>query len=181
MRGIVLKDSIELFGLKSGFSLWFNWSFKDPIEMWYWLNISHKPYCLYRGYSCDKEDCEYEHLLTKQEILDHWDEITKESEIVEVGENGMCNSCEEEEATTIIDDPNFDSLKKWNVCVTCSKIIPEQQKLSLGVMLSERGYEKDIVNELIEEASQKIDDLAYESDKEVTTFYIEPNYEEESK
>ncbi len=169
MRGIILKDSIELFGFKSGFSHWFNWSFTDPIKMWYWLHISHKPYCLYRGYSCDKENCNYEHLLTKEEILDHWEESKKESKIIEVGENGMCIACGEEKATTIIDDPNFDSLKKWKVCVTCSKIIPEQHKLSFGAILSEKEHGKEIGNQMMGEASQKINDLAYESNKEVTS------------
>ncbi len=79
MKGIILKDTIKLFGFKDGFSFWFRWSIIDPIKLFIWLNITHKPYCTYHGFNCNKKDCKHQHLLTKKDILSKWEENEKES------------------------------------------------------------------------------------------------------
>ena len=71
MRGIVLIDSIRLFGFRDGFSFWFRWSFIDPIQMFVWLNITHKPYCTYHGYA-EREGCIHKKLTSKKNILKEW-------------------------------------------------------------------------------------------------------------
>jgi len=98
MRGIKLKQSIELFGFKEGFKFWFKWSFIEPVEMWYWLNISHKPYCTYYGFYCKKENCPHKHLTKKRDIKNNWEESKKEMDRVEVGENGLCVYCGKEKS-----------------------------------------------------------------------------------
>lgn len=70
MNGVDLKTSIKLFGFKDGFSFWFKWSFSDPIKEWWWLNITHKPYCIEHGFFLPcSEECTAKKLHTKKEIL----------------------------------------------------------------------------------------------------------------
>lgn len=130
MRGIILKESIEQFGFKEGFSFWFRWSFKDPIQMFIWLNITHKPYCTYSGFHCNKENCPHKHLLTKKEIKKHWEEAHKEMEKVESGKNGECVYCGDKKGTIKIPNPNMSELNQWLVCKTCKEVIEIQQELS---------------------------------------------------
>lgn len=73
MNGVGLKASITLFGFKDGFSFWFRWSIIDPVKEWWWLNITHKPYCLEHGFfeKCP-ESCIAEKLYKKEDISKHW-------------------------------------------------------------------------------------------------------------
>ena len=129
MKGIILRDSVRLFGFKEGFGFWFRWVFVDTIKMWIWLNITKKPYCTYSGFHCKKENCPHKHLLTKKEILKHWEDSHKEMERVETGDNGKCAYCNEEEGTIEIQSPKFDELNQWLVCENCKEILEIQQEL----------------------------------------------------
>ena len=77
MKGIVLKDSIELFGLKNGFSFWFRWSFTDEIKMWI-HDIQKKGYCSQHGYFCPK-NCTKRKIFSKKYkeriIREEWKEL----------------------------------------------------------------------------------------------------------
>lgn len=153
MRGIILKDSIEQFGFKNGFSFWFRWSFSDHIKEFIWLNITHKPYCLYSGWHCDKENCQHKHLTKKKDILAEWEKDKKESEIIVCGPNGECAYCGEEKGTELIDDPNFDSLQQWKVCKTCKEVINLQREISMLSILK--------THKLSEEKDKEIDDKLF--------------------
>jgi hypothetical protein len=92
MNGISLKDSIQQFGFKTGFGFWFRWSFRDPVQQWWWLNISHRPYCPEHGWYCDDIrgsgstywfkplPCKSEKIYNKEDILAHWEKMHKELE-----------------------------------------------------------------------------------------------------
>jgi len=159
MRGISLSMSMRMFGFKDGFTFWFKWSIRDPIQLFYWLNISHKPYCTECGFSCGTfGKCNGKKLYSKKEILEHWNKIENEMKKVEVGPNDMCVYCGEFRATQAIQNPNG-GLGKWKVCVTCKNIIEEQQKLVLGMMLRDRAKsetERELAEKMIKEANERI-------------------------
>ena len=77
MRGIILIDAIKLFGFKEAIGFWFKWSFIDPVEMFLWRNVIHKPWCEQHGYHCPK-NCEYPKHTSKKEILKAWKEMEDE-------------------------------------------------------------------------------------------------------
>ena len=130
MRGIILKDAIKNFGFKDGFGFWFRWSFVHPLQQFIWFNITHKSYCLYYGFHCERKNCPHKHLKTKEEILKHWEEGHKEMERIEEGKDGTCVYCGEEPGTILIPNPNFDAINRWKVCQTCKEIIKIQQELA---------------------------------------------------
>ncbi len=130
MRGIQLKRVVKLFGFKEGFSFWFKWSFINPIQMFVWLNITHKEYCTYAGFHCNKENCLHKHLFTKKEIIQNWKETCEKMEKVDVGKDGLCINCEEEKGTIEIPNPNGLELGYWKICEICEEIISIQQELS---------------------------------------------------
>lgn len=142
MRGIILKDSIKLFGFKTGFSFWFRWSFVDPLEHFIWLNITHKPYCLYAGWHCNNENCNHKHLTTKKEILKEFEKHEKESKTIRAGPKGECVYCGEESGTEIIDDPNWDTIERWKVCKICKEIIEIQQETDMLRLLPTKEAEE---------------------------------------
>ncbi len=152
MRGIKLKEVVEMFGFKDGFSFWFKWSFKNPIEMWIWLNITHKPYCLYSGFHCKEENCIHEHLLTKKEIKKHWEGTHKEMERVESEKNGECVYCGDEKGTIKIPNPNTSEINQWLVCENCKEIIGLQKELSFPFTPVKR--QQEINNRLLEISKQ---------------------------
>jgi len=78
MRGIILWDSIKMFGIRYGIPFWFRWSFIEPIHMFVWLNITHKPWCPYHGFHCD--GCKRKKLTKKSEIQARWKKILKEED-----------------------------------------------------------------------------------------------------
>ena len=78
MRGIDLKMCVEQFGWKDGFSFWFRWGFINPVQMFVWLNITHKPYCTYCGYHC-REGCDKPKLTKKSEIVALWKKFEEEN------------------------------------------------------------------------------------------------------
>lgn len=157
MRGIDLKDCIELFGVKTGFLHWFEWSFKHPIQMFWWLNISHKPYCTYSGFHCKKENCQHEHLTTKKQIKARWKEHEDESKIVVGSDDGICAYCGKNKGTLEIDDPNWDTLKRWLVCESCDEVIKLQREISFPLTKIERQHEiNDRLLEISKETGQPI-------------------------
>jgi len=129
MNGIQLKLTMKMFGFKEGFSFWFRWSFINPLEQFFWLN-THKPYCLYSGWHCRKENCGHKHLLTKKEIKKHWKEMHEEMEKVECGEKGECTYCGDKKGTIKIPNPNMSEINQWLVCETCKEVIDLQQELN---------------------------------------------------
>ncbi len=148
MRGVQLKLVRKLFGFKDGFNFWFRWSFVDPVKMFCWLNITHKEYCTYRGFHCNKENCSHKHLFTKKEILQHWKDTLKEMEKVDVGENGMCIYCEAEEGTFEIPNPNGE-LGYWKVCENCKEVIEIQQELVFASMGDNPKRAEELNNRLL--------------------------------
>jgi len=175
MRGIILKDSIKLFGFKDGFSFWFEWSFISPIEMFIWLNITHKPYCTYSGFHCHKENCEHKHLFTKKDILKHWKKYEEESKVIHEGKNGMCTYCGEEKGTKLIDDPNWDTLERWKVCKTCERLINHQRDFSFGkILTTDKDFNRrNLGLEISKKADKEIKKIEEETGKK--TFVAELN------
>ena len=179
MRGIILIDSIKLFGFRDGFGLWFRWSFVHPIQHFIWLNITHKEYCLYSGWHCDKEDCGYKHLTTKKEILLEFEKHKKESETILSGPNGECNYCSEEPGTEVIDNPNLDTLESWKVCKTCKEVIEIQHELAMLTLLpAEKNKDRifTLNNRLLEiekQTGKKIYSATFIRDKSGGYFKIE--------
>jgi len=59
MNGIVLWDSMKLFGIRDGFSFWFRWSFINPIDIFIRKNIFGLKRCEQHGWlGCNLIDCE---------------------------------------------------------------------------------------------------------------------------
>ena len=76
----------------------------------------------------------------------------------------LCDFCGEEKAQVKINNPNFDDkIPIWDVCITCSKIIPAMQGYSLGEILSRVSGDKSLMNE----KEKEIKEFARESGKEV--------------
>lgn len=71
----------------------------------------------------------------------------------------MCVFCGEEKGQVEIMSPNMDEDNVWNVCIPCSKIIPQMQGYSMGEMIGDKL--------LSETCKNKIEEIAYEADKEV--------------
>jgi len=69
MRGIELKMSMKLFGIKDGVKFWFRWSFIDPIEMFVWTNLTKHPVCEYHGYHCPIEGCSHKKVYSRKEKI----------------------------------------------------------------------------------------------------------------
>jgi hypothetical protein len=175
MRGIILKDSIEQFGFKDGFSFWFRWSFKDPVETFIWLNITHKPYCLYSGWYCKDKNCSHKHLTKKKEILNNWKEMKKESEIIICGPNGECASCGEEPGTELIENPNWDTLEQWKVCKTCKEFIGLQRDITLLSILPKSKSEdknKEIQDNIFN-LNNRLLEIKKQTGKKISTIGIE--------
>ena len=90
----------------------------------------------------------------------------------------MCCCCDEEKATQRIFNPNWDEQEKelfWYVCMTCKKLIEQQQKQSFGMILGERNnpIAKKMSKKIVNEANKEIQKLSYESGKEVFSAVIE--------
>lgn len=130
MRGIELKDSMQLMGALDGFIFWFKWSFRDPVQMWIWLNVTHKEYCTYSGFHCHKENCEYKHLSAKKDILANWAESNAEMNKIEKGKNGECAYCGKNPGEVLIQSPNMSELSQWLVCKSCKETIKLQTELT---------------------------------------------------
>jgi len=82
MRGINLKDSIRLFGFRDAIGFWFRWSFVDPLQMFVWLNITHKPYCTKHGFFCE-DGCNAKKITGKKNIIEHWNKIELEEKVMQ--------------------------------------------------------------------------------------------------
>ena len=158
MHGVILKDTIQTFGLVDGFKFWFGWSIKDPIKEFMYLNITHKPYCLNCGWHCNG-NCNKKKLLSKKEILNHFDEMRIEAETIEKGNNDMCVYCGEEKGTEIMDNPNIDKLSRWLICKDCKEVIKNQQDFTLGSLIGN--------NKLIEQSQDKLKEISERTKKPI--------------
>lgn len=87
-------------------------------------------------------------------------------------EEKQCVYCGEEKAQVKIMSPNMGDEEDWDVCITCKKIIAQQQKLTLGAIMSERELGRDFGEKLMKEAQKEIHKLSYESGKEVISIGI---------
>ena len=94
----------------------------------------------------------------------------------EIPKGKLCDYCGEENAQVSIINPNgIDSDEiRWDVCITCKKVIRQQQNLSFGAILEhhankigENGIGLEYAKNLQKTAKQKIKELAHESGKEV--------------
>lgn len=101
---------------------------------------------------------------------------SKKEEQVEISK--MCCYCNEEEATQRIFNPNGDEKELyWYICVTCKKIIEQQQKQSFGLIVQD--FEKrnklntGFPERMVKESSEEIAKLSYESGKEVFGIMVE--------
>ncbi len=134
MKGIILKDSIELFGFKEGFKFWFKWNISDPLKIFYWKYIIARPLCTEHGYFMCKPDCQYKKIIGRKNIINFEKErhkqIEKESKTIIVGKKGECAYCGEEKGTELIDDPNWDTIERWKVCENCKEVLEIQQELT---------------------------------------------------
>jgi len=170
----LLKTGIELFGLKGGIKQWLDWEVIWPVQKFVWLNITHKPYCTYHGYmNCGKE-CEYPKLTKKEDILNRWKENEKEAEKIIQGPNGECAYCGEFKGRELIPDPNG-SLARWNICVTCKKIIDAQQKFTMAHIMYEKETDerlKEFWRKELIKAQEEIDFLSAESFTPTFSFII---------
>lgn len=80
--------------------------------------------------------------------------------------NKDCDYCGEEKAQVKIPNPNVsDDWTEWNVCITCKKIIREQQKMSVGLIMGDENFAN--------QAKEKISELSRESGKETMSVKIE--------
>lgn len=173
MSWAFLKTSIELFGIIDGLKQWFEWYIKWPIQKFIWLNIVHKPYCTFCGWGCH-EGCKHPKLTRKEDILKHWEKQNKESEKIIQGSNGECAYCGKFKGRELIPDPNG-SLARWNVCVTCKKIIKAQQKLSFAMIMLEKETDerlKEFWKKELEKAEEEINFLSEESFMPTFSFII---------
>lgn len=165
MRLAFLKTSIKLFGLVGGFKQWYTWEIKWPVQKFIWLNITHRSYCTYHGYHCESfsnGECKYPKLTKKQDIIEHWRKDEEESRKIIQGPNGECAYCGEFPGRKLIPDPNM-GLARWNVCITCDKVITAQHKLSFGILLMDHDHSKEYGRRVAEEAQKEIDFLSAES------------------
>lgn len=172
MKGIDLKQTIKTFGFKEGFSFWLKWSFIDPIKIFYWKYIIGKPLCTYHGYFFCKTDCEHKKIYGRRNILKYSKELEKkvilESNTIRKGENGLCIYCGKEKGTELIDDPNWDTLEKWQVCETCKKGIEEQRGLSFGRILTiNKNFDvRNLGLEIMKKSQKELDKISKETGKE---------------
>lgn len=150
MKGIILKESIKLFGFKAGFSFWFRWFINDSIKMWIWMNITHRPYCTYSGFFCKDKNCKHTHLLTKKQIKEHWKKIGEEASILEQGPNGECAYCGENKGEIQIFNPNPDKINNWLVCGICKEVIELQQNLVMCQLIGDTKSILEINDKLLE-------------------------------
>lgn len=113
---------------------------KEGISVW-------KPQC-----DDNKELC----LLTKKKMDEERNDNRTEKEMKDVD----CVYCSEFKGQKFIPNPNGMG-ERWWICLTCEKVIKEQQKLSFGVVMSE--HNKELGEKIVKEAQKKIDELEYES------------------
>ena len=163
MHGIILKDSMKQFGVKDGFNLWFGWSFVYPLRDFIYTYVTKHPLCLEHGFywKCP-EDCKSIKLTKRRDKIKYQKERKKQIDIeantIICGPNGECAYCGKEPGTEEIDDPNWDTIKRWKVCKTCKEIIDLQHDLHFYAlpMIADRHPEKcQEINDMLSDISQK--------------------------
>lgn len=171
MNGIYLKDCIENFGFKIGIAFWVRWSIIDPLKLFYWKYIIAKPFCKYHGYLMCNSECNYPKITGRKNIIEYEkarkNQIEEESKIIIGSKDGICAYCGQEKGTEIIDDPNWDTLKRWLVCKTCEKIIELQRELSFCMMTGDSKRTEEINRELM--------DISIRTKKEINNIEIDLN------
>lgn len=171
-----IKDSIQLFGFKSGFKFWFKWSISDPIKIFYWKYIVAKPLCTNCGYFLCNPNCKAKKITGRKNIIRYEKERHKqieiEAKIVRGSEDGICFYCGKEKGTEEIDDPNWDTLEKWLVCKNCKEIIENQRRLSFGSILTGKTFGKEIGEKMMMEANDALYNISQKIGKPITNISI---------
>jgi hypothetical protein len=170
MKMISIKYFIESLGLIDGIKYWFDWNFIYPLKVFIWLNITHKSYCLNSGWFCKNENCTNKHLLTKKEILAHWNDIDKESKKIICGENDECAYCGIDKGEILIENPNLNSLSRWKVCKECKEIIEIQKELAFLCLIKNKN--KDL-QEKIFMLNNRLLEIKKISKKDIETINLE--------
>ena len=88
----------------------------------------------------------------------------------------LCEYCGEEKGQIEIPNPNSNSIDFWKVCITCKKVIEQQQKLSFGLILEDFERKHKIKTKLpaklVNESKKELSKLSYESGKEILSVFI---------
>jgi len=82
----------------------------------------------------------------------------------------MCVYCEEFPASTKIMSPNYIVEQDWDICVTCSKLIPLQEEMSVLLFIAQNmddGIGREQINKKIIIIKNIIEDLVRESGLEI--------------
>ena len=75
-----------------------------------------------------------------------------------------CDYCGENKAMIKIFNPNMEEEPIfWEVCITCDKVIKQQQKLTMGSIISSKPN-GDIGRKMVKEAQQRLKEISYEAD-----------------
>lgn len=163
MHGIILKNSIETFGFKDGVKFWFRFNISYPIRDFVWTYVTRHHMCTEHGYyvPCG-ENCTALKLTNRKDKINYQRERRKQidvdSKTIICGPNGECAYCSEEPGTELIDDPNWDTLKKWKVCKTCKEILDLQHDLhfySIPLMSDKHPEKCSEINEKLSDISKK--------------------------
>jgi hypothetical protein len=172
---IPLQEPVKLFGIKEGVSMWLSWNFVEPFKQFLWLNVTHKSWCTHHGWYCNK-NCTAEKLLTKTDIEANWAKFREDMKKIEIGPDGMCVYCGEFKGIVEIDNPNT-GVGRWAVCETCKKIIEQQHKLSIGVLMDEAAPSSKVGERVAAEAQAELDKIAFESGTEIFSANLRRNKE----
>jgi hypothetical protein len=79
----------------------------------------------------------------------------------------LCKYCGENKAVKTIFNPNTwddGSEDLWQVCATCSEVIDNQMKLSMGSIIASRPLGKEIGEKMKAEAIKRLKEISYEAD-----------------
>jgi hypothetical protein len=98
------------------------------------------------------------------------------SNTINIEKGKMCQYCGEEQAQVRIANPNgLMEGSPWDVCYVCEKVIKAQQKMTLGVLLSQKepGHTQRYGEKILNEAKEDIEYLSKESGKAVLSVAIQ--------
>ena len=85
-----------------------------------------------------------------------------------------CDFCGEEPGTERIMNPNFDDLDKdcWDVCKTCEAVIRQQQKMSIGAVISGSKYGSEYGEKIMSEATEELKNISERTGKVIFSSQI---------
>jgi hypothetical protein len=89
----------------------------------------------------------------------------------------LCIYCGENKAMTQIPNPNTweEEPMFWDVCLMCKEVIENQMKLSMGEIFSSKPYCKEIGEKMIEEATKRLNEIAFESNTPILSVELKQN------